>query len=426
MALLLLITVWFSAIFAWLLGIWLEIIDTPSTASSPIFVFSSAFILGLGIFIGKTNSKFLKIKSINIGLHRNLNIKTQLVYCLCWFSLFGGIAAVSRGGGLSGNLQEAREIYLSANYSVSLLSYIIEFGYAIGLIGLSLIPWVYHKNKILEFSYVILGLTGSILISLSSGGRINILIAFLLILISYLVYYPSLFSLLRRISLRQMILVIIIFTIIFMFIYGLSYWILLRSQLYFHILVENQFKVVSDNLYSLGVKDSDINSSLTFLFATFIGQLFNGIDSFEPFMRVYEPHPLLGAYQFVFISGKIPGSDWFEWKDEIESCYRVFGLFDNVWGTYVREFVVDFGWYGNHLLSLMVGFLIGKLERIQNKKLPFLLTYIYSLTWVVMTPFYSILIFRPFQISFLIVFSLVILSLFLKQNSKSPRLYRDL
>ncbi|NJK51870.1 MAG: hypothetical protein HC936_01995 [Leptolyngbyaceae cyanobacterium SU_3_3] len=287
--------------------------------------------------------------------------------------------------------------------TVGPLSYIGAFGLSIGLIGLSLMPWVHHKSKTTEYLHLLVALLGFGLASLSSGGRIHFLMGFLVVCISYLSMYFRSASRKTSISLQRICWGLFLVVLFILFLYGMIYWVVLRSESFLDIVVENNYKHISLNLYELGVRNPELNKTLTFALSTILDQLSNGLSNFDPFFRVYQPHPLLGGYQFVFISSRFPGVDWFEWKAEIEYCYYAFGLLENVWGTFVREFVVDFGWHGAHLMSLCVGVLFGILERINNKTALQTSLYIFALTWICMTPFYSLTIFRPFQVSFLIV-----------------------
>lgn len=398
-SIILFIFVWFLSIFCYF---FLSLLETLGAKSLGISRFDSFFFMCVCVFlmfIGLYYDNTCRLRSSMIKKLDQYSIdNANIINLLCVFGLIAGVATFVEGGGFTGDLQAQRELYISGEFrEVGLLSYISQFGNSLGLIGISLITWTSQKNLI-KMSFALLCIFGALLQSLVTGGRIAVLIFCLPLIISLFVKHQRLIFL--KYKLKFLIGAIVLGTL---FVSAMSAWVYFRefSRLEF---LFGRLENLSLLLDSLGIQlNSNTNLFLTYGIHRTFSSFADGIFHFSPFFEVYKPHPLLGGYQFNFIAMRFPNADWSAWKDEIEYSYRHFGMFWNVWGTFVREFIVDFGYVGALIASYLSGMFICRLE-VRCLRSPLLLSlYILSLVWLVMSIFYSALVIRYFHIAIIIL-----------------------
>ncbi len=348
------------------------------------------------------------------------SINPFLVYAGSFLILLTGMV-VFKESGFTGDLEAQRLSYISAAQEVGLISYLSQFSQSLSIIICALIPWLSNlnlKTKSFLLSLIFIGCT---LFSLSTGGRVAIFSCCILpILVSIAVgKYDILFDN-RRIK-RTLLYLAGFFTAILLILICFSTFQYYRSESYIDIAFGSTIKPYKEFVGSLGIS-GDAGQVVSFSIYIILDYLSNGIQFFPHFFEVYQPHPLLGAYQFNFISSRLPDYDWMEWKNEVENSYRYFGLFWNVWGSYVRDYVVDFGKIWSPLFSFFTGALIGVAESQATKKSSFLALYIVLICWIAMSPYYSLLIFRPFHIAILLVLGWIIYEYLSPKKSSHRRL----
>jgi hypothetical protein len=396
---------------------------------SLLYLFSCVALTAFGISIA--NPTYSK-KSPNISNYRKLafsnfkrpnqrfSINPLLVYISAFLIIITGIL-VFKESGFTGDLESQRTSYLAALQEVSLISYLSQFSQSLAIIACALIPWL--SNLSLKTKGLLLGLifVGCILFSLSNGGRIAVFSCCIQpFLVSIAVgNYDILFDEQRK---KRTLLYILGFGIaVLLLLICFSTFQYYRSKSFVDIAFGLTMKPYSDFVEALGI-GGDTRHVISFCIYIILDYLSNGIQFFPHFFQVYQPHPLLGAYQFNFISSRLPDYDWVEWKNEVENSYRYFGLYWNVWGSYVRDYVVDFGKIWSPLFCFFTGILIGAVESRSTGKSSFLVLYIILVCWIIMSPYYSLLLFRPFHIAIILVVGWIIVEYLSHRKNLSDRL----
>ncbi|MFN5953967.1 MAG: hypothetical protein ACK6A9_06065 [Dolichospermum sp.] len=373
-------------------------------------------LLGLGIKFGSTGIRFgsmnlykntYKYEHINYlkylykkRIDKGFSINNLLFIGLPILSFLVGIL-IFLTSGFTGDIESQRSVHISTEHKASSLSYLQLFTQASTMILVLFIPWIKNKSNIIKISLSLMIFIGFFLISLSNAGRITVFVNFVLpLLISSiirLIIYGISFRPSDLLKIFVLLLSLVLLVIVF------SVWQFFRSASQLDHLSNTSLLPYSTFLSPLGL-DGELNSIVSFVLNDFLNYLSNGIQSFSYFFEVYEPHPLFGGYQFGFISSKfVEANAWFEWKNEVEDCYRHFGLFWNVWGSYVRDYIVDFGRFPTPFISYITGFFIGFVERRCLSKKSWFAMYVILLCWLCMSPYYSLFLIREFHVSLLMI-----------------------
>jgi hypothetical protein len=355
---------------------------------------------------------------------RSFTMNPLLVYVCCALILISALAVYSQSG-FAGDLEAQRTQQIEATQDVGLISYAAQFSQALAIALSAIIPWLKKINRVTKL--ILLGslLVSCTLFTIATAGRIAVFACFILPLILSLSIQNYRFLFLNR-KLSYKIYILSSFLLLaFLLALGFSAFQFFRSSSYIEIVFGPAILPYREFLWSLGI-DGDLNlmlSSSVFLILEYIS---SGIQYFPQFFEIYQPHPLLGAYQFNFISSRLPDYDWFAWKDEVEASYRYFGLYWNVWASYVRDYIVDFGKIGTPLFSLVTGLLIGFVELRSTQNAKIFTLYIILLSWLVMSPYYSLFIFRPFHIAFLFTLTWALIDMISPEKKKVRRIvYHD-
>ena len=413
-SIILLFFVWSLAIFCYAFLLVLETFGFKSVeidkTDSYLFMFLCLSLLFLGLILGNSGRLGLR-RSQQLHLDIYSLDSVGIINSLCFIGFVAGIVSFAAAGGVSADLETQRALHTSGELDTrgGLSAYISLFGSAFGIIGVSLIPWT-RQHGVQKTLFSILPVFGSLLRALVTGGRISVLIFCLPLILSFFVKHQKLIFL--KYKLKFIVTITILGTL---FVSAMSAWVFFRESSRLEVLFRD-LENISLFLSGFGIKTkSDTNLYLTYgIYRTF-SNISTAIYHFPPFFEVYKPHPLMGGYQFSFIAQRFPNADWFAWKNEVEDSYRYFGMFWNVWGTFVRDYVIDFGWIGAPIASYLSGFFIGRLE-VRYLRSPFLLSlYILSLVWLVMSIFYSALLIRYFHIAIIL---LIVCQFLIKQNPR--------
>jgi oligosaccharide repeat unit polymerase len=399
-----------SLCFIFLLSLGIYNLVESNDFESFYYLFFCFFSLISGIFLGKRlhgRSNYIHSKKLVIWK----KWKVYLVYLLCLSGFLGGIVfysvtSSSVGIGNLDSLSEQRQNYLSSAKVSSLSNYIIQYGGSLGIIGGICLPWVSEKNKnnFLKFSVLFLYLIGYLASGLATGGRINIFVGYLPLLISFAVRHKVYF-LKNKINCIIVLLISFILTMLFA---GL--WNMYRAASLDTLISGYEINRIYTLLQELNLTtgNSEFDMTMSFIVNSVFGNFSNGIFNFEPTYLSYSPHPLFGQYQLNYISSIInnfrgnPNLDWMYWKEELMSVYRQYGRFDNVWGTFVREFFMDFGMWATPIACFLVGDIVAYFEKYCFDSIELYILYVLSLSWLIWSIFYSLFIYRNFQIAFLL------------------------
>lgn len=123
------------------------------------------------------------------------------------------------------------------------------------------------------------------------------------------------------------------------------------------------------------------------------------------FLKLEAPPLHYGLHQFSLIANRIPGYDYLVRKEFIDALYQPLGVYWNVWGTSVRDMVLDFGTIGAPLAYFIGGWFTGRTARDAARSVGAQVCYSLLLVWLFYTPFYSPIILRPFQMA--LIFGIV-------------------
>jgi hypothetical protein len=396
--------IWTISIISWMLLTVLQVIENRSLLAQ-IYLFScmGLYLTGFKIFRERFFLSSFKIWDTP------LKINHYLVNTLCTMGFIGGIFNVINAGGISGDLVATREehiakVYAGETHVAAISTYIEQYGLGIGLIGITLVFWTSQKLRN-QISFLGLGLIGYLLSSLTSGGRVLITIAIVNTLLGLI------FRKIKLIVAHKTLSLIGFSILIWGIIFFLVSWGASRGDLDAFALFAKKFGIYTDNVSNIlefiGIaKEEDLNYQLTNVFSTILYYLSSGIFNFQPFYDQYDINPLLGGYQFNIVStSSIPligGHDWLSWKKDIEDIYKQSGLLSNVWGTFVRDFIIDFGFYLTPLFCFLTGSLSSYIEIKAFKSPAHLFLFIQLSVWVLVSPFYSLILLRPFQLSVMI------------------------
>lgn len=367
-------------------------------------------LLGLGIKYGSMllyKNTYNKYEHINYlkylckkRIDKGFSVNNLLFIGLPILTFVVGIL-IFLTSGFTGDIETQRSLHTSTAHKADALSYLQLFTQPATIILVVFIPWIKNKSNITKICLSLMIFIGFFLVSLSNGGRITIFAYFVLPLlistITRLIIDGISFRLSDLLKIFVLSLSLVFFVIVF------SAWQFFRSTSQIDSLSNSLLLPYSELLSSLGL-DGELNIIVSFVLRDNLNYVSNGIQLFSYFFEVYEPHPLFGAYQFDFISSRfVQEGKWFEWKDEVEDCYRHFGLFWNVWGSYVRDYIVDFGRFATPFISYITGFFIGFVEGRCLSKPSWFAMYVILLSWLCMSPYYSLLLLRSFHISLLMI-----------------------
>jgi hypothetical protein len=268
----------------------------------------------------------------------------------------------------------------------------------------------------------ILYLIGYLLIGLSTGGRVNIFAGYLPLFVSIAIRYRSIFIKNKFVSL----LILVILFIATCSFAGL--WTMYRSSSFIETVQSGQeITTIYTSLKTsnLLTGNNDLDFTLSYIFHSILYSFSNGIFNFEPIYLSYNPHPLFGQYQFNYISAFFTGSEsateWFKWKEELERTYVTYGRFWNVWGPFVREFVMDFGFLLTPIFCFLTGNIIAFIEKYCFFSLEAYILYVLSISWLIWSIFYSFFIYRNFQISFFLTLFFFVVKFIYSSNSLRSR-----
>jgi hypothetical protein len=401
---------------------------------SLFYQFLCVFLLGFGILKGNNHSqkKFITTNPNFVHHKKTLVLNIFIVILISVSVLLSGYLTLKLSG-FSGDLESQREYHIdSYAKSGGPAVYFSQYSVNFGVILLTVLPWVSNIKLLTKFFVSLLIFLGIFFTGLSSGSRGIILSTFIL----PLGFSCLAFALNKQTKTNNKIivhkntkkqqrkntLIYISGIIIFLFILvAFMIWQYLRSYSSFEVNVLVNMKPYTDFVRSIRIPE-EYNMFVAFSIRNILIYLSSGIENFSYFFNYYSEFPLFGGYQFNFISSKItaPGT-WLEWKDNIEYSYKHYGLFWNVWGTFVREYVVDFGRLPALFFSYLTGYLIGKCEKLlyRRKTFPLISLYTLSLSWLSMSPSYSLLVIRPFHTA---IITIVVVVMFNSLYNKKPSL----
>jgi hypothetical protein len=436
-----------------ILTYFLNLLIDPDTILLPIskgvdwigsifYIIFCVVLLGVGI-IWEHSSNYTKrnLDKLDLNLAPESLLVKQLgfrfsrvsMYTIAVLLFISGLL-VFRYTGFSGSLEDQRQAHIDSlgQQSGGFDIYLYQYSSPFAFILLSLIPWIKNIRFFEKLVAVALIGTGHLMSSLTSGSRSQLLVSFLLpFLISLFlrVNYASTTNLREsrvksksRKLFRNITFSLILFAIISSLIFLLLYWQYQRSASMFERMSSIYYIDASNyrNHYyfikNLGFA-SDISFYIAFGLKNSLGYFSDGWVNFPYFFDAYDSDPLLGAYQLRTLFSLLFNFDWFKWKvEEVESVYKSFNLvYFNVWGTFLREYIIDFGFFLSPLISLVTGRLIAISEKFYLNSKVWLSLYVSSLAWLLFTPFYSLLLLRVFHTALLLIIAWLITSLFLKR-----------
>lgn len=421
---------WLTAFFSYLSLVILGIYSPESDDLEAFYyLFVCFFALLSGIIVGKKQYGRLKFAKSEMLIQPNSKI-AFLVYFCCVLGFLGGIIFYSSSGSsfnisdLS-SLENQRDSYLTLNRTSSLASYLTQYFTSIGIIGGICLPWIKDgKNHsiVKKMVVLILYLIGYLLTGLATGGRINIFAGYLPLFVSIAIRYRNLFFKNRVFS---TLILVILFTATSTF---AGLWTMYRSSSFIDTVQggkEIATIYTSLKTSNLLTNNIDIDLTISYILHSVLYSFSNGIYNFEPIYLSYSPHPLFGQYQFSYISALFTGSqsaiEWFKWKEELESTYLLYGRFWNVWGTFVREFVMDFGVLVTPIFCFLTGNIIALIEKYCFSSLETYILYVLSISWLIWSIFYSFFVYRNFQISFFLTLFFFLIKFVYSKSIKSRK-----
>jgi hypothetical protein len=126
------------------------------------------------------------------------------------------------------------------------------------------------------------------------------------------------------------------------------------------------------------------------------------------FVKYVDMAPSYGLYQFGIIGNRVPGYDWSAERAAIDTMYERIGVRTNVWGTGVRDSMIDFGAPGAVLFFFFVGVVCALTKTTSHPAGRAL--YIFSVMWLGYSPYNSPLTLRPVQTAIFITIAWMIAS----------------
>lgn len=164
-------------------------------------------------------------------------------------------------------------------------------------------------------------------------------------------------------------------------------------------------------LRSVGISEAPY--AVSYATTLFLVYLVYPIPYFDYFIETYEGDPAYGRFQFSFIANRT-GYDGMRQKLEIDELYALIGVNYNIWATGFREMIVDTGKVLFVPVMLLLGVVFALLKRYENRLLGLRMLYIFALSWLIASPFYSLLKARPFE--FAVYFAFLVLAFELLTN----------
>ena len=435
-------------LFSWLIALITTIIKITIEKNVPEFMLESlpylivnASVLYCGILAGKIFTSKDKRKKKLSFFKKNLRIKSSVFFLFILFFLISSIAFLYTSYGSIGSQRLTHiEATMDLEKGISsegsgLIGYIRQYGQAFSLIIACIIPSALNlrlREKI--FSSVIL-IVFNYCILRYYGGFQNLLVFTILPLVLSSIVIDrlnhkislrsygekpviSIFEKQPNTNLSKPIKYSLYFLLICVMSFVSGYFFLNRSQGFSQypdqfdkvlqmIAEQPQVRPYSEILNNMNIKGR-INYQISFSISSLLRYFSNGIMHFGYFFQNYEYPPALGQHQLSFITSKIfdfEGFTFGELRRETFSIYRHFGVYAFVWGTYVRDYITDFGKLVTLLMSFASGALIGFLEFISYRRMSLYVLYIMSLVWLSFSPFVSYFLSQTFQISlFLVLF----------------------
>lgn len=130
------------------------------------------------------------------------------------------------------------------------------------------------------------------------------------------------------------------------------------------------------------------NMLLTYSTTQFIEYMGNPLYFFDYFLQVHHGAPKYGLYQFNLIANRV-GFDQMTYKKEIDMLYADLGIQWNVWGTALRDMVIDFGRWGFQVVIILLGGLLYILRKNLRLGVHWQFAYVLILQWFIYSPFGS-------------------------------------
>jgi hypothetical protein len=394
-----------------------------SIAGSFLYLIIAFLLLLFGVWAGYSNSlKYIRINKFYLqakSTRKYFLFKRSILITLSLFVFASGLLIFIKSGSsfdlasqrqsLVDNMQ-SNEGEVRSSGSGTLAGYLGIISQAVGMMFAPIIPWVKGISMLSKLFYSSLFLGGFVLISFTTGGRFNILVCYLfpLILSFILLNRDSISANLGEFSISGFIKVSLFVVTSLIVLTLFLTWNYFRyensGETLSAYMLENQLNHHNQFLISLGF-NGPLNFYVAFGMKKFLDYVPNGILNFPYFFSNYDYGPALGGYQFHLVTSKLPGFSGYQFQElryQIFSHYRTYGIDSYVWGTYLRDYIVDFGRLLSPIFSFVTGFLIGFLENISMQKKSLFVFYVISICWLFSTPFFSIFFFGPVQVAFIL------------------------
>lgn len=435
-----LLLAWLISLLSYIFLLYVGVYESPENPGSFLYLFICLLCLCTGLYV-KTPFIFSATKKQS-SIIVTSRISKEIIFWGCIVSALFAFFSLQRTG-FSGNIEDQRRLMTGGDIVIAkdIFYYIFDGFRAINLLAFSLVFWCNYnfRGKLVAS---ICSFMAFVFYAIETGGRIHLLIPIIVFVANlYLrVGYGRVVGIYnshtkhhrtkgnqsnKKGKTKRFLRIILLFLGLFTSVVIFGIWSIAReSSVSDTSLTWSRLKPLISFYESLGL---DVSLNIKFYLSYFtlhvVGALGNSIYNFDPFYNHYGENPLFGLYNFSFISSSILRLDWFSWKENIEITYDVVGRFRNVWGTYVREFIVDFSRFGAPLASFIFGVLIKFVFKNRYVSLPLTIMSSFNLTWLLMSIFYSSFIIRSYQMAYLIIIFWILISFLLIPYIRKKRSY---
>ena len=373
-------------LISWLLPLTLSLMVTPTTGE-PLGLKTELLIFGCisaafsGVIFGGilVPSRGVKLQhDVPTGLVMKLGVVGATIGLIYW-----GLAGTPHG-----TLEEIRQSVHDGTFTeTKTVSYLAQIGGAISLLSAALAS--HARRPILVSSVVLVGSwIAWIGLVLHTGGRVFMLALTAVVICGLAARYAN-----KVFSLKWAFMA----TLASIPVLAANVWFVeKRMQTWFDDPALGISRIVkAESLVgreATAVLDNDYATTSIWLLLQFTSDPIYYLDYYVKYIDL----PLhYGLYEFSTVANRIPGYDWQKRRDIIDTMYEPIGVKTNVWGTGIRDVMVDFGAGGAVVIFLLMGLVSGALDG--TRYLGGRILHVFTLVWIAYSPFNSPITLRPMQ-----------------------------